>query len=84
MSWRKRELDFPHDFKSEMLNVSPPANLKNSVLVGRDSAAPRKGVFENGRSGVFSGATVTSGNSNGFVVRPRYRGSVRDYFKETE
>jgi hypothetical protein len=80
MSWRKRELDFPHEFKAERLNGAPPSSLDGSVLIGRDNAAPKKGDYEKSVPRGFSGGRITSRNSNGFAIQPRYRGIVRDYF----
>ncbi|MCK5843576.1 MAG: hypothetical protein KAG97_02640 [Victivallales bacterium] len=84
MSWRKRELDFSHEFKAVKLNSASSSDLKESVLIGRDRAAPEKGAFEKSSSGAFAEARVSKRNTNGFVVRPRYRGAVRDYFENSE
>ena len=81
MSWKQRELDFPHAFKSEKLNDASPPTMKDSVLVGRGSGAPKTGEVDVSAPGALTDARISSRDSSGFVVQPRYRGTVKSYFE---
>jgi hypothetical protein len=82
MSWKQRELDFPHKFKSEELNNASPSTLKGSELVGRSAGAPTKGDIDISAPGTFSNTKISSRESSGFAIQPRYRKTVRKYFEQ--
>ena len=81
MTWRKRELKFPHSFKDQQLPDSQLLDFKNSIVTGRSRGAPEKSPEGKSATSNLNKAKIKSQNSAGFVIQPRHRKSVKQYFK---